>query len=130
MTDDSKEPMISRDARPTAVDYDAPIADWRYRDLVAVITSQIEILKPEQLKPEHWKPEQLKPERFKPEHWKPEQFKPERFKPEQFKPEKEMLKPEKEYSKPEKPFDVPDLVDQIAQRVVEVLVERELIRRQ
>jgi hypothetical protein len=122
---DEKEPMIGRDSRPSAIDYDAPISEWKYRDLVAVIHTEIEIIKPERIKPEHWKPEGLKPEGLKPEHWKPE-----RIKPEQFKPEKELLKPEKELSKPEKPWEIDpgELVQQVADRVVQVLTERGVIR--
>jgi len=143
---DKKEPMISQQNRPTAVDFDAPIADFKLRDLHAVINSHLtekeisktekEHFKPEQLKPEHFKPEKefLKPEKEK-EFFKPEKevlkgekekefFKPEKEK-EHFKPEKELLKPEKEkeffkpeLTKPEKAVD-PGLVEQIADRVVE-----------
>jgi hypothetical protein len=140
-----KEPMIDRDSRPTAIDYDVPISDWQMRDLVAVIRSEIEQaqkytpipeeIKPETSKPERWKPESIKPEFTKPEKIKPERIKPERLKPEltkaekeALKPEKEMLKPEKEYTKPEKEFDIPDLVDRVALRVVEVLREQKVIR--
>lgn len=122
MADDDKEPMIGKDSRPSSIDEDLPIADWRYRDLVAVIHSEIEVIKPEWHKPEHWKPEHIKPERIKPERIKPEGLKPEQLKPERFKPEKEVLKPEKELSKP--PFEIEDLADQVAERVVRLLKER------
>lgn len=87
-------------------------------------------------KQEHLKPEQLKPEYFKPEHFKPELYKPEYFKPEwvkggeQIKVEKEVikelvkpegLKGEKEF-KPDPGLD--RLVEQIAERVVEILRQR------
>lgn len=134
MADESREPMIGRENRPTAVDFDAPISEWKYRDLVSVIHAEIERikpewqkpegLKPEQMKPEGLKPEGLKPEGLKPEHIKPEGLKPERIKPEQFKPEKEILKPEKELSKPEKPFEPGDLAEQVAERVLRMLRER------
>jgi len=125
MPEKKKEPLISKESRPTAIDYDAPISDWKIRDLMAILDSRIvDHLKytpiPEDLKPERWKPEQLKPEK---ESLKPEKelSKPEK---EGLKPEKESLKPEKELSKPEKPFDMPDLVEKVATRVVEMLEKR------
>lgn len=123
---EKKEPMIGGEDRPSAIDYDAPIADWKYRDIVGVIQAQIEQTKytpqPEHIKPEK---EYLKPERFKPELIKSEK--------EAFKPEKEMLKPEKEMykpelSKPEKEFVLDDLVNKIAVRVVEMLGEKGLFK--
>jgi hypothetical protein len=128
-----KEPMIGKESRPTAIDYDAPISDWKVRDLVAVLNSQMERLKytpiPEELKPE------LKPEWYKPERLKPEIIKGEK---ELVKPEKELLKPEKEILKPEqlkpellkveKEFEIPDLVEKVATRVVEMLEERGLFK--
>ena len=129
----AREPMIEKENRPAPIDLDAPIADWKIRDLVAVITAEVEQIKIE-MKPEILKPERLKPEILKPEHWKPEKVKPEILKPEQWKPEKEFLKPEKEFLKPEKEFgpekewDIPELVDQIAVRVVEMLEERGLFK--
>jgi hypothetical protein len=130
---DKKEPMISQQNRPTAVDFDMPIANFKLRDLHAVINSHLtekeiskvekETFKPEKEK-EHFKPEKelFKPEKEK-EHFKPEKekeiFKAEKEK-EHFKPEKEALKPEKELSKPEKPIDQ-GLVEEIANRVVEKL---------
>jgi hypothetical protein len=131
---EKKEPMIGQESRPTAIDFDMPIADFKLRDLYAIIQTHIhpekEILK---LEKEHFKPEKEK-EHFKSEkekefvkvekeHFKPEKekehFKGEKEK-EHFKPEKETLKPEKELSKPEKPFD-PGLVEQIATKVIEHL---------
>lgn len=154
MAEKKKEPMIGKESRPTAIDYDAPISNWKVRDLTAVISAQIfehlkytpipEYMKPEKelgkpekelLKPEkeRMKPEQLKPEKelYKPEkeQLKPEKerMKPERFKPEQLKPEKEFYKPEKEGMKPEKELE-PDLVEMVAARVVEMLEKRGLIK--
>jgi hypothetical protein len=139
---EKKEPMIGQESRPTAIDYDAPIANFKLRDLYAVISNHFlekevakvekehfkgekekEHFKPEKEK-EHWKPEKEK-EHFKPEkekeHWKPEKEK------EYFKPEKELLKPEKEkeFLKPErsKPFD-PNLLDEVVTRVVEQVMGR------
>ena len=132
-----KEPMIGRKDRPTAIDYDAKISDWKVKDLLAVVSAQVveqlkytpvpENLKPERLKPEVWKPEKEihKPEK---ELRKPEKeiIKPEkeRLKPEKeiFKPEKERLKPE--LSKPEKEFEISDLVERVATRVVELLQKK------
>jgi hypothetical protein len=155
MPAEKKEPMIARSSRPSAIDYDAPVSDFKLRDLVALVNSQmLEFVKytpqPEQLKPEQYKPERYKPEMLKPEHVKPEKehFKPEKeqIKPEKelvkaekelIKPEKEMLKPEKErmkpeLSKPEKEFEIPDdfepFVDRIATRVVEMLKQQGLGR--
>jgi len=97
-----KEPMISQTDRPTAIDYDAPITNFKVRDLMAIVHSQFR-------------------EYFKPEYFK-EYFKPEYFK-EAFKPEKETFK---ELDKPEKQVQIPDpgmerLVESIAVRVVEIL---------
>ena len=77
MPAEKKEPMIGRASRPSAIDYDAPVSEFKLRDLVAVVNSQmLEFVKytpqPEQLKPEHYKPERYKPETSKPEHVKPE----------------------------------------------------------
>jgi len=126
---EKKEPMIGQQNRPTAIDFDAPIANFKLRDLYAVIHSQIHTEK------EHFKPEKEK-EYFKPEkekeHFKPEKekeyFKPEKEK-EYFKPEKELLKPEKELSKPElsKPID-PGLIEQIVEKVVERLKTKGVIK--
>ena len=120
---DKKEPMIDPENRPTAIDYDAPIADWKIRDILAVIRSELAeqqryIPVPEEIKPEYYKPEK--------ELGKAEK--------EALKPEKELLKPEKERMKPEsykpeKEFDIPDLVESVATRVVEMLEERGLFRR-
>lgn len=118
---DKKEPMIGQENRPTAIDYDAPIANFKLRDLHAVIyahLSEKEVLKVEK---EVHKPEK---ELFKPEKefHKPEKelFKPEKefYKPEHFKPEKEILKPE--LTKPEKTVD-PGMIDQIATKVAQKL---------
>ena len=109
----AKDPMISRDQRPTAVDFDVPISDFKLRDLVSVIQAQIHPEK-EFAKGEK---ELHKPEK---EHFKPEK---EFRKPEHFKPEKEFLKPEKELSKPEKETGgfSPEQIEQIAQRVAELM---------
>lgn len=127
---DKKEPMIGQESRPTAIDYDMPIANFKLRDLYAVIHSHPEMIKVEKetFKPEKEK-EQLKPEKEK-EYFKPEKekevmkgekekehFKPEKEK-EHFKPEKEALKPEKESSKPEKVFDPGDILEDISNRVI------------
>jgi len=142
---EKKEPMIGQESRPTAIDYDASIADWKVRDLMALIGAQMphaaEQAKttpiPENLKPEFHKPEWVKPEFHKPEWVKPEWFKPEKelAKPEKefFKGEKEFIKPEKEFLKPElsKPPIQPDpgdLVERVATRVVEILQQRGLLK--
>ena len=93
-----QEPMIDQKHRPSPIDFDAKIADWRVRDLLAIINAYaVEHAKytpiPEYGKPEFHKPW---PERIKPELRKPEILKPEGLKPERFKPEKEFIKPEKE----------------------------------
>jgi hypothetical protein len=132
---EKKEPTISQESRPTAMDYDASIADWKVRDLMALIGAQMphaaEQAKvtpiPENLKPEFHKPEWVKPEWFKPEK---ELAKPEK---EFFKGEKEFIKPEKEFLKPElsKPPiqpDPADLVERVATRVVEILQQRGLLK--
>jgi len=133
---EKKEPMIGQQNRPTAIDYDAPIANFKLRDLYAVISSHLhtekEILKVEK---EHFKPEKEK-EYFKPEKEKEyfksekekEHFKPEKEK-EYFKPEKELLKPEKEALKPEtsKPFD-PSVIEQIADRVIDRLKSQGVLK--
>ena len=130
---EKKEPMIGQESRPTAIDFDMPIADFKLRDLYAIIHTHLqpEILKSEkeQFK-EHLKPEKekeyfkLEKEHFK-EHLKPEKekeyFKLEKEFKEHFKPEKEALKPEKELSKPEKPLGDPRVIDQIVTQVVERL---------
>jgi len=108
-----KEPMISREDRPTAIDYDAPIAEWRIRDLMAVLDARIaELIKPEK--------EALKPPEK--EFLKPPEK--EYFKP----PEKEFLKPEKEFSKPEKEFGPIDPEERLARRIVAILEERGVIK--
>jgi hypothetical protein len=139
-----KEPMISQASRPTAIDYDAPIANFKLRDLVAVVNSQmLEYLKYTP-RPEHQKPETFKPEKeilkSEKELRKPEKelIKAEK---ELVKSEKELLKPEKErikpedikpeLSKPEKEFEIPDpalgrLVESIAIRVVELLKKQDI----
>lgn len=130
---EKKEPMIGQESRPTAIDYDAPIANFKLRDLYAVINQHFiekEVAKVEkehfkaEKEKEHWKPEKEK------EHWKPEKekehFKPEKEK-EHFKPEKELLKPEKEkeFLKPEtgKPID-PSVIEQVVARAVEQVLGR------
>jgi len=121
--------MIGQESRPTAIDYDASIADWKVRDLMALIGAQMPHAA-EQAKftpiPENLKPEFHKPEWFKPEWVKPEGLKPEWFKPEWFKPEKEFLKPE--LSKPPIQPDPGDLVERVATRVVEILQQRGLLK--
>lgn len=120
-----KKPMIDQKSRPTAIDLDAPIADWKVKDLLAVIDAQVwEGQVGYQPVPEYSKPEKeiLKPEK--------ELRKPEK---EFYKPEKELIKPEKEkikpeLTKPEKEIMIPDLIERVATRVVEVLEERRLVR--
>ena len=139
---EKKETMINQANRPSAIDYDAPISNFKMRDLVSVVNAQmLEIMKytpqPEHLKPEHLKPEHIKPEKeiFKVEK---EFRKPEKellkVEKELVKPEKEILKTEKErfkpeLTKPEKEWEVPgveNLVEQIAIRVVEMLKKQGL----
>jgi hypothetical protein len=144
---DKKEPMIGRGNRPSAIDYDAPISNFKLRDLVAVINSQmLEYAKytpaPE-VKPEHFKPEQFKPEGIKPEKeffkGEKELRKPEKeiikVEKELIKPEKEFIKPEKERLKPEltKPekeweLDPGELVNTITVRVLETLKQQGLMK--
>jgi hypothetical protein len=150
---EKKEPMIGQESRPTAIDFDMPIANFTLRDLYAVMQSQIHLAQEhlktekehfkESLKPEHTK-EFIKPEKEKEilkvekeilkgekekEILKGEKEK-EFQKPEKefAKPEKEALKPEKELSKPEKQIDVPGLVEQVAVRVIEKLRGQGLIK--
>src|SRR5580765_1518052 len=125
MADQSKkEPMIGKENRPSPIDYDAPLSGMKVRDLLGVLSAhsseQVKAF-PEQFKPEHFKPEFYKPETFKPEHLKPEHFKPEVY--------KELLKPE--FSKPvekEFPSDPGDIIQQVAERVVNVLKERGFVK--
>ena len=107
-----------------------------------------EILKPERIKPQTHKPELIKSEKeiFKVEK---EFHKPEKeilkVEKEVAKPEKELLKPEKELLKPEKEFFKPELtkpeftkpeketglgdpVEQIAQRVVQLMKQQGLAK--
>jgi hypothetical protein len=114
-----KEPMISSENRPTAIDFEAPVSQLKVRELLALvpwaeyfkvekeITKELHKVEKEAIKPETHKPaptfleankaETVKPETFKPEIHKPEIHKPEIFKPEITKPE--ISKPE--FSKPE-----------------------------
>ena len=116
----AKDPMIDPENRPTAIDYDMPVAQFKLRDLLAVVHSNLIEWYKEQ-KPESLKPEHLKPERFK-EYLKPEQMK------EIFKPEKEALKPEKEGMKPEeKPWET-EFIDKVAVRIIERLQEKGVIK--
>jgi Skp family chaperone for outer membrane proteins len=134
---EQKEPMIGRENRPTAIDYDAPIRDFKLRDLYAVIHSQLhaEQLKVEKefskvekeihkVEKEHFKGEKEK-EHFKGEkekeiHKVEKEFLKGEKEKEFIKPEKEILKGEKEFSKPEKPIDS-SVIDQIADAVVQRL---------
>lgn len=135
--DTMKDPMIDRANRPSAIDYEASISDWKVADLLAVITATTERAKytpiPE-LKPEDLKPE-LGKERLKPELSKPEK---EILKGELSKVEKEVLKGEKEALKGEKEYSKPDpwreqftdkFVDQVANRVVQILEEKGALKR-
>jgi hypothetical protein len=84
MTESKKEPMIDKSNRPSPIDYDAPLAGMKLRDLISAlsthasvqITSHYEFFKPEHVKPEFYKPEAYKPEYFKPDYFKPEFVKP------------------------------------------------------
>ncbi len=149
MPNEKKEPMIGKADRPTPIDYDAPISNFKLRDLVAVVNAQMlehlkhipEILKPEHIKPETHKPELVKSEKeiFKVEK---EFHKPEKeilkVEKEVAKPEKELLKPEKEFfkpeltkpefTKPEKETGLGDPVEQIAQRVVQLMKQQGLAK--
>jgi hypothetical protein len=72
---EKKEPMIGKENRPTAIDYDAPLAGMKVRDLLQILSAHhaeqakahyLEFYKPEYWKPEYWKPEVGKvPETFK-----------------------------------------------------------------
>jgi hypothetical protein len=105
---DPKEPMIGKSSRPTPIDYDAPVANMKVKDLLGILSAHAG----EQLKtlPEHYKPEFYKPEYYKPDYFKPEYFK-EFYKP-------EFLKPD--YFKGSL-GDPGDPIEQFAQRVAEVL---------
>ena len=127
-----KEPMIGRENRPTAIDWDMPVSGLKLRDLMSVVNAQIspELLKTEK---EHFKPEKelLKGEKEK-EFFKPEKekeiLKSEKEK-EHFKPEKEALKPEKEAFKPElsKPID-PTTIEQIVTAVMDRLKSQGVVK--
>jgi hypothetical protein len=126
----NKEPMIGRENRPTAIDWDMSVSDLKLRDLMSVVNAQIT---PEILKTEHFKVEKevLKGEKEK-EFFKPEKekeiLKGEKEK-EHFKPEKEALKPEKEALKPElsKPFD-PTTIEQIVSAVIDRLKTQGVVK--
>jgi len=111
-----KEPMISSENRPTAIDFEAPVSQLKVRELLALvpwgeyfkvekeITKELHKVEKEHFKPETHKPpvnflEANKTETSKAETVKPENFKPELFKPETAKAEKEFSK---EFFKPEK----------------------------
>jgi len=108
-----KEPMISSENRPTAIDFEAPVSQLKVRELLALVPwgeyfkVEKEITKElHKVEKEHFKPETHKPpvnflEANKTETSKAETVKPETFKPEIFKPEisKENFKVEKEVSK-------------------------------
>ena len=133
---EKKEPMIGQESRPTAIDFDMPIANFKLRDLYAVIQAHPEFLK---LEKEHLKGEKEKEHlKTEKEHFKEkEYFKSEKekehfkekeyFKGDHFKPEKEALKPEKEGFKPEKPIDR-GFVEEVAARVVSILREQKVIK--
>jgi hypothetical protein len=110
MADQKKEPMIGKSSRPTAIDYDAPLAGMKVRDLLTVLHAH----SAEQAKAhyEFWKPEHFK------ELLKPEYLKPELYKPDQIKEFKETVK-EKEFV-----GQTGDPVEELANRVAEVLKSR------
>jgi hypothetical protein len=121
------EPMIDKESRMNAVDFDQPIGDWRVRDLLALVEALLDdrvglTPLPEEIKPELGKGEWRKPERIKPEWRKPEFRKPEARKPEK-EILKEFMKPE-QGRKPEVEIDPGDLVETIAQRTAEIIKER------
>jgi hypothetical protein len=109
-----KEPMISSENRPTAIDFEAPVSQLKVRELLTLvpwgeyfkvekeIAKELHKVEKEHFKPETHKPpapflEISKPEISKPETSKPETAKPETLKPEILKPEilkPEILKPE------------------------------------
>jgi hypothetical protein len=130
LANEKKQTMIDQESRPTAIDYDAPLADLKIRDLLSIVnahlTEQFKHVNPELFKPEKElrKPEKelYKPEKefLKPEFFKPELLKPEYFKPELLKPE--LLKPE--YSKQGPEIDPEQLVEDIAAKVVSALREQ------
>lgn len=104
---EKNEPMIGKENRPSAVDYNAPVANLKVGELVGALSSHLYEL---------WKPEYYKPEYWKPEFWKPEFWKPEAFKP----------PVEKEF-KPEGPVNE-QLVEKITVRVIEALKQRGAIK--
>lgn len=120
-----KEPMISSENRPTAIDFEAPVSQLKVRELLTLvpwgeyfkvekeIAKELHKVEKEHFKPETHKPpapfleiskaETSKAETSKAETLKPETVKPELVKPETFKVEKEVskegFKPEKEIIK-------------------------------
>jgi hypothetical protein len=121
-----KEPMISSENRPTAIDFEAPVSQLKVRELLTLvpwgeyfkvekeIAKELHKVEKEHFKPETHKPpvnfleankaetskaETSKAETSKAETLKPEIIKPELVKPETFKMEKEVSK---EGFKPEK----------------------------
>jgi hypothetical protein len=111
MTEQKKEPMIGKSSRPTAIDYDAPLAGMKVRDLLGILSAHSN----EQAKTHY---EFYKPEYFKPDFYKPESYKPELYKPDQAKELKETIK-EKEFVGV-----TGDPVEDLATRVAEVLKNR------
>lgn len=104
---EQKEPMIGKESRPSAIDYNAPVSGLKVGELLGALTPHFL----EFYKPEFWKPEYFKPEFWKPEFWKPEVFKP---------PVEKEFKPEGGISE--------QLVERITVRVIEALKERGSIK--
>jgi len=111
MTEQKKEPMIGKSSRPSAIDYDAPLAGMKVRDLLGILSAHSS----EQARAHY---EFYKPEYFKPDYYKPEYYKPEFYKPDQIKEFKEGIK-EKEFV-----GGAGDPVEELANRVAEVLKNR------
>jgi hypothetical protein len=103
-----KEPMIGKSSRPSPIDYDAPLTNMKVRDLLGILSAH----SGEQAKSHY---EFYKPEFYKPDFYK-EHFK-EIYKPDTLKEFKETVK-EKEFTNPVDP------VEQLANRVAEVLKNR------
>lgn len=111
MAEQKKEPMIGKSSRPSAIDYDAPLAGMKVRDLLGILSAHTN----EQAKTHY---EFYKPEYYKPDYFKPEYYKPEYYKPDFAKEFKETIK-EKEFTGP-----TGDPVEELANRVAEVLKNR------
>jgi hypothetical protein len=109
MAEQKKEPMIGKSSRPTAIDYDAPVAGLKVGELIGILSAHAA---------EHAKAhrEYYKPEIYKPEFYKPEYYKPELYKPDFAKEHKEGAKEKAFVTDP-----TGDPLEELAARVAEHL---------